>query len=409
MKNEKLTTLIIVGDGMSDEPVPALDGKTPLQSAHTPNMDFLARNGTVGLLRSVPEGMSPGSDIANMSLMGYDPSAYYTGRAPLEAASMGIRMSADDLAFRCNLVSLEPEGQGDVMRDYSGGGVSTERADVCIQALNRALSGPDVRFHTGVSYRHLMLWKQGAERFSGLVTTPPHDISGRPVEPHLPRGSGSGDLTRIMEQARELLSPLEEGPNAIWFWGEGIAPRMPTLTERFGIRGATVCAVDLIKGLGIYAGMDAVHVPGATGDIDTNFQGKAVAALKAAEKYDLVFLHVEAPDEASHRGILKEKVRAIERFDDEVIGLLRKGFARKGLPHRMVVLPDHATPLRTCTHAEQPVPFLLYSNPIELPLPSPFQPPASRAAAFDENEAMKSGILLKHGHKLLEYLFNQGS
>jgi len=408
MSRSALKTLIVVGDGMADEALPALGGKTPLQAAHTPNLDFLAANGTVGTVRTVPQGMPPGSDIANMSLLGYDPRMYYTGRAPLEAASIGIRMEDGDVAFRCNLVCLATGEEGLVMADYSGGGIATDRADGCIRALNHALADADLRFHTGVSYRHLLLWKQGAERVRGLVTTPPHDISGRPVEPHLPRGNGSEDLRRIMEKGRELLGERTHGPNAIWFWGEGRAPRMPSLNERLGIRGATVCAVDLVRGLGACAGMTGIRVPGATGDVDTNFQGKAVAALRAAEEHDLVFLHVESPDEASHRGEMREKIRAIERLDHEVVGVLRKALARRGTPHRLLVLPDHATPLRTRTHGDGPVPFVLYVSPqarSQEPGEGPFEEGAFRASAFDESEASRSGIHLEEGHRLLELLF----
>jgi len=416
MNLDEVKTLIVVGDGMADEPVASLGGKTPLESAGTPNMDALARSGIVGLLRSVPEGMPPGSDIANMSLMGYDPAQYYTGRAPLEAASMGITMGERDLAFRCNLVTLQRKEDGQVMADYSGDGITTERASRVVRRLNERFETPDRTFHTGVAYRHLFLWKNGEERFRGLETTPPHDISGLPVSAHLPRGNGSEELNRLMEKAADLLavpadtsdeSSAGSGPNAIWFWGQGTASVMPSLYERFQIRGATVCAVDLIKGLGRCAGMDAIQVPGATGDIDTNFQGKALAALNALRDHDLVFLHVESPDEAAHRGDLEEKIRSIERFDHEVIGVLRKGLQRKGLKHRLLILPDHATPLRTRTHSDQPIPFLLHCEPSTLPVAPQLDQGRCAARGYHEREAEKSGIRIMQGHELLGLILNR--
>ncbi len=389
---------------MADEPIEELQGRTPLEASRTPNMDFFARNGQVGRVRTIPEGMPPGSDVANMSLMGYSPRAYYTGRAPLEAASMGLDLGPEDVAFRCNLVTLEEGPAGRCMADHSGGGISTERAKTCIEALNQALAGRDFQFHPGVSYRHILLWRDGRRRFDGLETTPPHDILGQPVESHLPRGAGDEPLRRLMDQARDLLQshaggqgdPPREGiANAIWLWGEGHKPRMPTLRERYGISGVTVSAVDLIKGLGRCAGLETIDVPGATGDLDTNYQGKAFAVVKALSEFDFAFLHVEAPDEASHRGNLGEKVEAIERFDEGVLGVLRKGLSRLGVEYRLMVLPDHLTPLRIRTHAEAPVPFLLY----------PHGPPSGRR--YSEKDAEQSGLLLEDGSGILDLLFQK--
>jgi 2,3-bisphosphoglycerate-independent phosphoglycerate mutase len=413
---DEIKTLIVVGDGMADEPVASLGGKTPLQVARKPNIDFFARSGIVGRFRPVPEGMAPGSDVANLSVMGYDPAKYYTGRAPLEAASMGIEMGETDVAFRCNLVTLEKEGSGFLMADYSGGGISTDRAKEVIGLLNEELSGPERLFFAGVSYRHLLLWRNGAARFQGVETTPPHDITGRRIQPHLPRGNGGEELVRLMEQAGRLLAAIhparersapDPGPNAVWLWGQGRVPVMPSFAERFQMRGATVCAVDLIKGLGRTAGMNSLAVPGATGDIDTNFQGKAIAALKALRNHDLVFLHVESPDEASHRGNLAEKIRSIERLDEEVVGVLRKGLSLMGYAYRLLILPDHATPLRTRTHSDEPAPFLFYRDPPDLPVSPVFHGGVGRAASFDEIEAGRTGILFTRGHELLGAVLNR--
>jgi 2,3-bisphosphoglycerate-independent phosphoglycerate mutase len=396
-----LKFLLVVGDGMADEPLETLDGRTPLEVSRTPNMDFFARNGRVGRVRTIPEGMPPGSDVANMCLMGYSPETYYTGRAPLEAASMGLDLGPEDIAFRCNLVTLEERGGGRFMADYSGGSIPTDAAKAYIGVLNQRMGGPRYAFHPGVSYRHLLLWKEGRREFEGLETTPPHDILGQPVEPHLPRGNGSRRLREMTEEAHKVLLDhlASRGgggrageANGIWLWGEGHKPKMPSLEERFGVRGVAVSAVDLIKGLGRCAGLQTVDVPGATGDLETNYQGKAYAVLKALETYDFAFLHVEAPDEASHRGNLQEKIEAIERLDEQVLGVLRKGLSRMNVPYRLLVLPDHLTPLRIRTHADAPVPFLLYPDG------------HGNAASYSEREAERSGVLIEDGSRMLEVL-----
>jgi 2,3-bisphosphoglycerate-independent phosphoglycerate mutase len=400
----RLKFILVVGDGMADEPLEALNGRTPLEVSRTPNMDFYARNGTVGRVRTIPEGMPPGSDVANMSLMGYSPRTYYTGRAPLEAASMGLELGPDDIVFRCNLVTLEERREGLFMADYSGGGISTGRAGTFIQALNEELADPRFQFYPGVSYRHVLLWRDGRKEFEGIATTPPHDILGQAVDGHLPSGPGSRGLREMMDRARGVISARassipQEGPsddaNAIWLWGEGHRPEMPPLYERFGVRGVVVSAVDLIKGLGRCAGLDSVEVPGATGDLETNYQGKAYAALRALREYDFAFLHVEAPDEASHRGNLQEKIDAIERFDEQVLGVLKKGLSRLKMPYRLLVLPDHLTPLRIRTHSDTPVPFLLYPEG-----PDP-------CTSYSEREAEKSKIHLEEGSKILNLLFEK--
>ncbi|MEW6443304.1 MAG: cofactor-independent phosphoglycerate mutase [bacterium] len=406
--------LIAVADGMADEPQPALAGKTPLQAARTPRMDYLARNGTVGLLRTVPAGMPPGSDVANLSLFGYSPLECYTGRAPLEAASLGIAMGADDLAFRCNLVRIEQRDGQEIMADYSGGGIATKLARPCIQALNDHLPDPRFSFHPGVSYRHVLLWKDGRKLFEGLRTTPPHDISGRQIDPFLPRGPGSAEVRDLMARGSRILetglsaalaAELQGKANALWLWGEGPRPRMSGLTERFGIRGVTVCAVDLIKGLGRYAGLQPVEVEGATGDLDTNYRGKASAVLEALRDVDLAFLHVEAPDEASHRGDLNGKIEAIERFDEEVVAVVHEGLMRTGLPFRILLCPDHPTPLKIRTHSSEPVPFLLFTHPASAaPTGLARRQGSGAAASFDESAALSTGVLIEEGHRIVDLL-----
>jgi 2,3-bisphosphoglycerate-independent phosphoglycerate mutase len=409
-----LKFVVVVGDGMADEPLEELGGQTPLEASRTPNLDFYAKNGTVGLLRTIPEGMAPGSDVANMSLMGYSPQIYYTGRAPLEAASMGLQMEPDDVAFRCNLVTLEEGRDGFLMGDYSGGSIPSERAATYIEALNKNLARETFRFHPGVSYRHLLLWKGARNAFESLTTTPPHDILGRSIGAYLPSGGGSEQLREMMDEARKVMlahasscpdEVCEGEANAIWLWGEGHRPRMPPLSERFGVRGVAVSAVDLIKGLGRCAGLDAVEVPGATGDLVTNYQGKVYAVLKALREVDFAFLHVEAPDEASHRGNLQEKIEAIERLDEEVLGVLKKGLPVLKVPYRLLVLPDHLTPLRIRTHADGPVPFLLYPQVPDL-CPSGPDPDTTRLpAAYSEREAERSGVFLEEGSEILDLLF----
>ncbi len=400
--------IIVVGDGMADEPLEALNGKTPLEVSHTPNMDFFAENGIVGQVQTVPEGMPAGSDVANLSLLGYSPLSHYTGRAPLEAASMGVEMGPEDVAFRCNLVTLEKQESNFIMADYSGGSISSEKAKDYIEILNNKLAGPDFCFYPGVSYRHLLLWKGAKKRFEQLKTTPPHDIIGQLINPHLPKGMAGKEIVSLMNEGFKALESKDiakGSANSIWLWGQGHAAKMPLLSQRFGLQGATVSAVDLIKGIGRCAGLDSLNIPGVTGDLDTNFQGKAYAALKALKELDFVFLHIEAPDEASHRGNIQEKISAIEMLDDQVLGVLRKGFSKMNVAYRLLLLPDHATPIRSRTHSCAPVPFLLYTNPPHLSPASLKQGNSRRVDRFTENEVEKTGIFFREGHRMVEILF----
>ncbi|MEJ2067109.1 MAG: cofactor-independent phosphoglycerate mutase [Deltaproteobacteria bacterium] len=394
--------LVLIGDGMADRPLDALGGKTPLMAARTPNMDALAQRGEVGLARTIPNGLPKGSEIANLSIFGYDPKRYYTGRGPLEAASIGVRLGPEDIAFRLNLVTLGIIGGAVIMEDYSAGHISTEEGGAIIQDLEKELGDSVFHFYPGVSYRHLLVWRSPVEKIEKIETTPPHDITEQEIGVYLPRGEGAQELIKLMTDTQILLKthPVnhtrQQGgkreANATWPWGQGRAPQMPSFTERFGLKGGVISAVDLIKGIGICAGLEAIPVPGATGYLDTNYQGKAEYGLRVVEKDDFVYIHVEAPDEASHNGDLKAKIAAIEAFDEKVVGTIVKGMENRG-DHRIMVLPDHPTPLELRTHTDDPVPFVIYDST---------QKRLSGAAGFDEAEASKSGIAIDEGYELME-------
>ncbi|HBA27684.1 MAG TPA: cofactor-independent phosphoglycerate mutase, partial [Nitrospinae bacterium] len=327
--------IILLGDGMPDYPIDELGGKTPLEYAKTPNMDFIAKNGTVGCVKTIPDGFPPGSDVSNLSILGYDPAKYYTGRAPLEAASIGVKLSPTDIAFRCNLVTLKPTDSELIMDDFSAGHISTEEAKELISAIDKKLGTEEIKFYPGVSYRHLMVWKNGS---SDLKLTPPHDISSKNIKSYIPQGDRANILTELMNSSQMVLSNHKinkdrknngKNPaNSIWLWGHGKAPTMPTLKERFNLTGSIIAAVDLMKGIGIYAGLTPIDVPGATGYIDTNYEGKADYALNELKEKDFVYLHVEAPDEAAHSGSLKNKIKAIEDFDKRVVGRILEGIKK---------------------------------------------------------------------------------
>ena len=389
---------LLVGDGMADYPLEKLEGRTPLEVADTPNMDRLAREGAVGLVRTIPDGMPPGSDIANLNLLGYDVTKFYTGRAPLEAASLNIELSDDEVAFRCNLVTVIDEK----MIDYSAGHISNEEAAELIEAVDHELGGESFRFHAGVSYRHLLVAQADGDKKwdSALACTPPHDILDQPIAGYMPSGDDEKLFNGIMRRSVEILSNhpvnmkrIESGKrpaNMIWLWGQGKRPSMPTFPELYGITGAVISAVDLIRGMGKYAGLSVVEVPGATGYFDTNYSGKASYGLDALKHGDFLFVHVEAPDEAGHVGDIEEKIRAIENFDKLVVGPIVDGIS--GAQHyRVMVLPDHFTPIIVRTHVADPVPYVVYGTGI----------PGGKAAGFSEAEAKKGGVLKENAFELL--------
>jgi len=396
--------VIIVGDGMADYPVESLGGKTPLMVARTPNMDWMSESGEIGLVRTVPDGFNPGSEVANLSIFGYDPIRYYTGRGPLEAASLGIKLADNDIAFRCNLVTLRFDGNNMVMEDFSAGHITDEEARKVIIDLNKEMATDEIRFYAGVSYRHLMILKNGAAKFSylgKLEIIPPHDIIGREISPFLPQMK-EPILTLVKESQRLLKNhPVNHAreakglppANSIWLWGQGQSPRMITLKERFGLDGYVISAVHLIKGIGILAGLGVLEVPGATGYFDTNYEGKVQYALRGLGERDFVYLHVEAPDEAGHMGNLRLKIEAIEAFDEKVVGALLKGM--KGFErYKVLVLPDHPTPLSVRTHTADPVPYALYSSEGETQ--------SAHGKKFDEVSAGQSGISIEKGFELIE-------
>lgn len=395
--------VIVLGDGMSDEPIDALGGKTPLEAANTPAMDALASMGELGMVQNVPASMAPGSDVANLSVLGYDPGLYYTGRSPLEALSVGVQMEPDDIVFRCNLVTLteeEPYPEKTIV-DHSSSEISTADADVLIDAIREHFNSDEFQFYTGTSYRHIMIWKHG--RVSQLE--PPHDHLERVIGPFLPQ---EACLRRFMEESFDILNnhPLnvqraKEGKNkanSLWYWGAGTRPSLPGFTEKTGLKGAMISAVDLLKGIALGAGMLVCEVPGATGSIDTNWEGKAQAALRALleDGCDFAYVHVEAPDEMAHQGLLKEKIRSIEYLDGRLIAPICQGLEEAGEDYRMLVLPDHPNPLRYRTHTGDPVPYVLFDSTRR----------RKRIAHYSETEAAASGLFEPDGHKLLSRFLN---
>lgn len=393
--------LILLGDGMSDQPVAELDNKTPLQAAQTPNMDFLAKNGIMGLAHTVPEGLPPGSDVANLSVFGYDPRTCYTGRSPLEALSMGIELGADDVAFRMNMVTLQPHAGKVYMEDFSAGHISSDESHQLVATLQEELGNEQFQFFAGVGYRHLMIWRGGKDTMKAV---PPHDISGKSILDYMPTGEGADQLIWMMNAAQMALHnhPVnrarmerDELPaNSVWLWGHGKMPKLTSYREKFGLSGAVISAVDLLKGIGVCAGLDVINVPGATGYIDTNYKGKAEAALKAFEDHDFVYVHVEAPDEASHNGSLQHKIQAIEDFDRLVVGTVLEQAGRfEDL--RILCCPDHPTPVALMTHTSDPVPFAIYRTSCKQ---------NNGAVSYDEFQAKGTGLVVKNGHDLMQML-----
>lgn len=387
---------LILPDGAADEPVKELDGQTPLQAARTPNMDWISSNGRIGTVRTVPEGFLPASDVATLSVIGYDPHRYYTGRAPLEAAAQHLAVGSDDLVFRCNLTTII-DG---MMVDFSAGHIAQAEAEALIEALNHGLADERIRFHAGVMYRHLMLLKK-ASKFD-CSCTPPHDIPGQPIAKHLPRGKDAELIRDLMLRSGEILEnhqvnqirrDLGESPaTSIWLWGQGNMPDLPDFESRFGVRGACITAVDLIRGIATLVGWALLQVEGATGYLDTNYKGKGEQAVAALDKYDLITVHIEAPDEAGHSGDAQAKVQAIERIDEHVVGPVLEKL--KDFPKwRVLLLPDHPTPVAKRTHTAVPPPFCMAGSDV----------PHVRGASFSEISAENGDLHIETGHDLMEY------
>ncbi len=381
-----------------------LGGKTPLMVARTPYMDRMANQGEIGLVRTIPDGFNPGSEIANLSIFGYDPVRYYTGRGPLEAASLRVNLSAVDIAFRCNLVTLKFRGSEIVMEDFSAGHITDGEAGKIIADLNKKMGTNEIQFYAGVSYRHLMVLQNGAAKFSSLEKlelTPPHDIIGKEISPFLPQ-TEEPVLTLMKESQRVLKNhPVNQAretkgllpANSIWLWGQGHSPQMVTLKQRFGMDGYVISAVHLIKGIGMLAGLEVLEVPGVTGYFDTNYDGKAQYALRGLREKDFVYVHVEAPDEAGHMGDLQLKIDAIEAFDEKIVGAILEGM-KEFKRYKILVLPDHPTPLSVRTHTADPVPYVICSNE-KSAIPA-------HGKTFDEASAGRSGICIEKGFELIE-------
>lgn len=395
--------IVLLGDGMADYPIADLGGKTPLQAAQTPNLDWLAKRGKLGLVRTVPPGFPPGSDVANLSIFGYDPAFCFTGRAPLEAAAMGVKLNPQDVAFRCNLITLSFRGERAFMEDFSAGHISTEEAREIITDVGKSLSNRVFHFYPGVGYRHLFVWRNG-EKSLKLKTTPPHDITGQEIAGWFPAGEGEEEILGLMKAAEKILPdhPVNQArrqsgkkpANAIWLWGQGKAPAFLPLTQRFGIAGSIISAVDLMKGIGFYAGLEIINVPGATGYLDTNYAGKAEYALREIARKDFVYVHVEAPDEVSHNGNLAEKIQAIEDFDGKIVGPILRGM-KSFSDYRIMALPDHPTPISLKTHSSDPVPFVLWTS-------ADARKTTTEDRSFDEISAQKPGLFIERGHELME-------
>lgn len=396
--------IIILGDGMAGEPLECIGGKTTLEQALTPEMDRLAKMSEIGLVSMVPEGMAPGSDTANLSVLGYNPEVYYTGRSPLEALSIGVGMEEDDVSFRCNLVTLTEDAslpyEDQRIVDHSSDEINTRDAGVLLEVLKEEVLKPGFELYRGTSYRHLLLWKNGHE----MELTPPHDILTNQIREYLP---GDPMLLAMMKESYRV---LKEHPvnlkrkaqglrpaNSAWFWGAGKRPKLPDFQEKSGKRGVMISAVDLLKGIAAGSGMKIVHVEGADGGLHTNYEGKAQAAVRALldEGYDFAYIHVEAPDEMGHQGSVEKKVRAIEFLDQRLIRIVREAMDASGEPYRLLILPDHPTPIAARTHTADPVPYLLYDR----------KRPENGAESYCERTAVQSGRWEKNGYHLIEHLF----
>ena len=397
--------VIVLGDGMADEPLKELGGKTPLAYASTPQMDALAKQSEIGIVHTIPDGMKPGSDTANLSVLGYDPKKYYSGRSPLEALSIGVDMKPTDVALRTNIVTISDDEvlfEEKVIIDHSSDEISTADAAVLLDAVRRELETDTYKFYVGTSYRHLLIWDKGEV----IDLVQPHDVLGQKIGPNLPKDPVLRDM---MKKSYEILKdhPInvkrrEKGlhpANCCWFWGAGTRPALSSFEEKTGKKGVMISAVDLLKGIAVGAGMKVVPVEGANGGLNTNYEGKAQAAVDALTKddYDFAYIHVEAPDEMGHQGSIERKVQSIEYLDQRVIRIVKEGLDRAGVDYRMMILPDHPTPICVRTHTGTPVPYMLYDSTA----------PLEKDWLYNEEEARKSGIYIAEGHKAIDHLFEK--
>jgi len=437
---EKKKYIVILIDGAADYKIAELGDKTPLQVAKKPVIDYLAMHGKIGVVKTIPDGMSPGSDTANLSILGYDPRIYYSGRSSLEAVSMGIRLSDNDITFRCNLVTLsEAKNYSDsIMIDYSAGEIPTEESRILIKDLAKLLDTEEIKFYPGISYRHLIVWKNGPDGSNGpdgFELTPPHDISGRRIEEYLPGGKYKDTILDLMLKSTGILknhpvnkkriSAGKRPANSIWIWGKGSKPRLDSFNKKYGIEGSVISAVDLIKGIAICAGLKAVNVEGATGNIHTNFSGKAKAVVNEIKNgKDFVYIHIEAPDECGHQGNVSNKVKAIEIIDRKIVKGIKDSLDEMGMNYKILILPDHPTPVSKLTHTSEPVPFLIYDSLNEtkssemekssnekksLNGKNQVEPEgkSSYNQTYDEFSAQKTGLFINSGPELLDYFIKK--
>ena len=397
--------IIVLGDGMADESIQALDGKTPLEYARTPMMEELSKKGEIGMVHTIPEGMAPGSDTANLSVMGYDPKVYYSGRSPLEALSIGVPMKEDDIAFRCNVVTISEEDtifENQTILDHSSGEISTEDAAVLIETVKKELAKEGYSFYVGTSYRHCLIWEKGQV----VELTPPHDVLEQVIGQYLPKDEVLKEMMKKsydilkdhpinVERKKQGLNPA----NCLWFWGAGTKPRLSDFKEKTGKKGIMISAVDLLKGIAVGAGMDNAYVEGANGGLHTNYEGKMQAAVKAVAEdgYDFAYIHVEAPDEMGHQGSVERKIQAIEYLDERIITPVVNHLKEKGIDFRILILPDHPTPIRVRTHTADNVPYLLYDSTLE----------RNEYWSYNEKDALSSGNLIEEGHTLIDKLFER--
>ncbi len=383
--------LVLLCDGLADRPIASLGNKTIIEAANIPNIDKLAKDGECGLVNTVPKGMPAGSDVCNLSIFGYNPAKYYTGRSPLEAASIGVELNENDTTLRCNFVTLD--NNNSIMKDFTANHIDGIYSENIINALNEVFKDePNIEFYRGVSYRHLVVLR---DININPETTPPHNITGQEISSYLPKGNGGDLLQKIMDKAQVVFNGKVDTAkaNAIWLWGSGRKPELPSYKDLYGLSGAVISAVDLIKGIGVCANLEVINVPGATGFLDTNFEGKAEYAVKALDKHDYVFVHVEATDECGHMGSVEKKIKAIEEIDSRMLPIIMNGIKKFG-DYRILVVPDHPTPIELKTHSKEPVPAIIYGSGIK----------ADDNTFYSEN--INPTFNIKDGYKLAEYFFN---
>jgi len=392
--------VLLQADGMPDHKLPELGNRTPLEAANTPNLDKTAKIAIqFGMVKTIPDNLPPGSDVGNLTVLGYDPNVYYTGRSPLEAASMGVEIGPSDVTLRCNLVTLSENNGETIMHDYSAGHISTEEATELINDLKSEVEEDNLKLFPGISYRHLLVWTGGN---TDIQTTPPHDISYKPISTYMPSGNGAEKLIELIIKSREILKShpvnkkrASEGKNpanSIWLWGQGTAPKMPSFKQLYGIDGSVISAVDLVKGIGHYAMLEVIDVPGATGYLDTNYQGKVDYALDSLNRVDLTMIHIEATDETGHVGKAELKIQAIEDFDSKVLGPVLEGVKKFG-DYRILIMSDHPTPIDIRTHINEPVPFAIISSSDESI--------KNDLLIYTEESAGSTGSYISEGWKLM--------